>query len=186
MLKLLIFSGSSRKGNYTQHVAAFVQLIAAQDTEWEVDLVSPESLGLKFDDEGEQAKPQYPALTEKVIAADAYLIVAPEYNHGYSGSLKYMFDLHFGEYKHKPVGIVGVSNGIYGGARMIEALLPVLRTASLVTIKPDVTVTNDEEEIKDGQFVDPAKWQKRVDRVLIELKWMAKTLKWGRENLPQS
>jgi len=38
------------------------------------------------------------------------------------------------EYIHKAVGICGVSAGTFGGARVIEALLPVMRELGLVTI----------------------------------------------------
>lgn len=93
-----------------------------------------------------------------------------------------LLDLTIKEYIHKPVGIVGVSDGAIGGARMIEALSNVVRALGMVHIWKDVTVTNVKDEVKDGQFLDPEKWTKRIRRTLDELLWVAKVLKTGREN----
>src|SRR4029077_9504818 len=66
------------------------------------------------------------------------IIVTPEYNHGYPGLLKHALDMCLKEYIHKAVGICGVSAGSFGGARVIENLLPVMRELGLVTIFEDV------------------------------------------------
>src|SRR5437870_13891055 len=74
--------------------------------------------------------------------ADALVIVAPEYNHGYSGLLKHVLDSCLKEYIHKAVGIVGVSAGPFGGARVVENLLPVMRELGLVTTFWDVNFSS--------------------------------------------
>lgn len=186
MLNLVIFGGTLRKGNYNSHVLRFVEEIARQHSEtWNVTRVAASELNLPFNDEGEQAK--IPAIAEKVAAADAYIIVSPEYNHGYPGSLKYLIDLHFAEYRYKPVSFVGVSDGPWGGVRAIENWLPVVRTLNLLALKNDVKVSNCDKEIIDGKFVEPEKWQKRVESMLQELEFVANSMKYGRENfLPES
>src|SRR5262249_59386748 len=73
---------------------------------------------------------------------DGLIIVTPEYNHGYAGLLKHALDMNLEEYIHKAVGICGVSAGSFGGARVIEALLPVMRELGLVTIFWDVNFGN--------------------------------------------
>lgn len=180
MLKILLFVGTARTGNYTQHVAHFVEEIASQNSDLQIDLVSPESLQLKFVGEGEQAKEKYPELTRLVTEADGYIIVSPEYNHGYSGSLKYLLDLHLKEYIHKPVAFVGVSSHIFGGSRVIEALLSVVRELGMVATFNDVNFGNVQKEIIEGEIQDKDAWSRRVTRMLDELIWMARTLKAGR------
>src|SRR5947199_3144331 len=69
---------------------------------------------------------------------DVLVIVCPEYNPGYSGLLKHVLDSCLKEYIHKAVGIVGVSAGPFGGTRVIQNLLPVMRELGLVTIFWDV------------------------------------------------
>ena len=46
------------------------------------------------------------------------------------------------EYIHKAVGIVGVSAGPFGGTRVIQNILPVMREMGLVTIFWDVNFSN--------------------------------------------
>lgn len=182
MLNILIFSGSVRRGNFTQHVAHFVQEVTSQRPDLHTDLVTPTTFPLSFEDEGESACP--PQLKQLVKDADAYIIVAPEYNHGYPGSLKYLLDLNLKEYIHKPVSFVGVSKGPWGGTRMIEELVGVVRELGLVATFTDTNVTNVQKQIIDGKFVKPEDWQRRINRMLDELMWMTRTLKDGREKYP--
>ncbi|PIR59162.1 MAG: NADPH-dependent FMN reductase [Candidatus Pacebacteria bacterium CG10_big_fil_rev_8_21_14_0_10_56_10] len=181
MLKTLIYSGSARQGNYTQHVAQFVLETAQRHDDVEAELVSPQTIGLDFSNEGMES--EYPDLRRQVEAAEAYILVGPEYNHGYSGSLKYMLDLNLKQYIHKPVAMVGVSAGPFGGTRMIEALVNVVRELGMVVTFSDLNVSNVQQEVVDGKFQDPDKWRQRVDDMLSELVWMGKTLKHGRDNI---
>ena len=180
-MKLIIFSGSARQGNYTQFVANFVYQTISQHPEVDAEIVSPQNLQINFTDEGTQAAPS--GYQEKIKQADGYIIVSPEYNHGYSASVKYMLDMALPEYNHKPVAFVGVSKSAFGGVRMIENLVNVVRELGLIAASIDVYFSNNREEIKDGQIVDPDKWSSRINKMLTELLWLAKTLKHGREKM---
>lgn len=182
-MKFLIFLGSIRKGQCTQHVAHFVLDVAQKRTDHQWELIDPRELGLKYDDEGEAAAP--PGLKEKITAADGFIVVSPEYNHGYPGTIKYLLDMGLAEYNHKPVAFVGVSMGPWGGTRMIEALVGVVRELGLVASQEDMNVTNCREAIVDGTFVDPAKYEKRANKVLDEFLWLAQVLREGREKYPK-
>jgi len=87
------------------------------------------------------------------------------------------------EYIHKAAGICGVSAGLFGGARVIENLLPVLRELGLVTIFEDVnfgkvgTLFDERGQLLDESYVS------RVDKFLDELIWMARVLRNGRQNI---
>ena len=90
---------------------------------------------------------------------------------------------NFKEYVHKVVGICGVPAGPFGGARVIEQLLPVVRELGLVTIFEDVnfgkvgTLFDERGNLLDESYV------RRVDKFLNELIWMARVLRHGRENI---
>src|SRR4051812_30743378 len=71
-------------------------------------------------------------------AADGFVIVTPEYNHGYSGVLKNALDWLYPEFGRKAVGLVGVSNGAVGGARAIEHLRPVMGNFSMFDVRETV------------------------------------------------
>jgi NAD(P)H-dependent FMN reductase len=179
MLKILIFSGSARQGNFTEHVAEFVKEVTNKRDNIEAEVISPKNLNLNFENEGMES--DYPEHRKKVTTADGYILIAPEYNHGYSGSLKFMLDLNLKEYIHKPVSFVGVSAGPWGGTRVIESLLSPVREMGLAATFTDVNITNVQKEVENGKFKNEEQWQKRIDRMLDELVWMAETLKAGRD-----
>ncbi len=140
------------------------------------------SLPLPVDDAGEAIKDG--GFSAKMNRADALAIVSPEYNHGYSGLLKHVLDSCLKEYIHKAVGIIGVSAGPFGGTRAIQDLLPVMRELGLVNIFWDVNFSNVQGVFdSEGNLLDKA-CVTRIDKFLKELIWMAKTLRYGRENVP--
>src|SRR5262245_2435771 len=144
------------------------------------ELVDAALLPIPSDEAGEAATD--PVFAETIALADAIVIVAPEYNRGYPGLLKHTLDTNLAEYIHKAVGVVGVSAGNFGGARMIENLLPVLRELGLVTIFWDVNVNNVRNRFdENGALVDDSFLA--IDKFLDELIWMARTLRYGRENV---
>jgi NAD(P)H-dependent FMN reductase len=109
--------------------------------------------------------------------------VAPEYNHSFPGLLKHVLDSCLKEYIHKAVGIVGVSAGPFGGTRVVQSLLPVMRELGLVTIFWDVNFSSVSKVFDEsGALLEPA-WRRRTDKFIKELLWMAKTLRYGRENI---
>jgi NAD(P)H-dependent FMN reductase len=97
--------------------------------------------------------------------------------------LKHALDTNLEEYIHKAVGICGVSAGPFGGSRVIESLLPVLRELGLVAISADVNFgTVGSLFADDGKLLDE-KFTGRVGKFLDELIWMARVLRHGRENV---
>src|SRR5262249_7192910 len=147
----------------------------------ETELFDIARLQLPTIDAGEAIKEA--EFARKVERADALVIVAPEYNHGYCGLLKHVLDSCLKEYIHKAVGIVGVSAGPFGGTRVIQNLLPVMRELGLVTIFWDVNFSSVQNVFDhDGKLLDSA-YIRRIDKFLKELIWMAKTLRYGRETV---
>jgi NAD(P)H-dependent FMN reductase len=124
-----------------------------------------------------------PAFSATIERCDGLILVAPEYNHGYPGLLKHALDMNLKEYIHKVVGICGVSAGPFGGARVIEQLLPVMRELGLVTIFEDVNFGTVQKLFDEkGKLLDQ-NYIRRVDKFLNELIWMARVLRHGRENI---
>jgi NAD(P)H-dependent FMN reductase len=178
-----IILGTARQGRRTEHAARFVFKQTRKRTDIETELIDVCKLPLKLDDAGEQMKdPKFSATIER---CDGLIIVTPEYNHGYPGLLKHALDMNLEEYIHKAVGICGVSAGSFGGARVIEALLPVMRELGLVTIFWDVNFGNVQKLFDEqGNLLDES-YVRRVDKFLNELIWMARVLRYGRETIPE-
>ena len=93
------------------------------------------------------------AIVEK---SHALVLVMPEYNHTIPGELKLLLDSLFDSYAGKAVGLVGVSAGTLGGARVVDHVKPVLIELKLHPIKSAVLVAKVTEAIApDGSFIDP-------------------------------
>ena len=171
--------GTVRVGRMSKHAARLVVEELGTRAGVETELVDIARLPLPTNDAGEVIKDA--GFSAKMDRSDALVIVSPEYNHGYPGMLKHVLDSCLKEYIHKAVGIAGVSAGPFGGARVIENLLPVMRELGLVTIFWDVNFSNIQKLFdRDGNLLDGSVLQ-GIDRFLKELIWMAKTLRHGRE-----
>lgn len=180
-LFLPVILGTTRKGRRSEHAARFMVEQTKTRAGVETELVDIAKIPMRLDDAGEQMKDA--AFSALVRRADGLILVVPEYNHGYPGLLKHALDMNLKEYVHKAVGICGVSAGPFGGARMIENLLPVLRELGLVTIFTDVNF-GDAGKIFDeaGRLTDDA-FVRRGAKFLDELIWMARVLRHGREDI---
>lgn len=176
-----VILGTTRQGRASELVARFVTEEIEKREGVETELIDIRNIRLTTDDAGEAIKDAQFSAT--IARADALVIVAPEYNHGYPGMLKHVLDTNLKEYIHKAVGICGVSAGGFGGTRVIENLLPVMRELGLVTIFWDGNFSSARKLFDaDGKLLDQA-YVKRIDQFLKELIWMAKVLRYGRENV---
>ena len=180
-LSIPVILGTARKGRMSAHAARLVHGELQKRAEVASELIDVGTLMHQLDDNGQGTGD--PRFADTMNRADAIVLVAPEYNHAMPGLLKHVLDSCLKEYIHKAAGIVAVSAGPFGGTRVIETSLPVLRELGLVTIFWDVNfggvgkVFNEEGELQDASFV------RRIDKFLGELIWMAKTLRYGREHI---
>ena len=178
-LSIPVILGTPRQGRLSEHVAHVIVTALGQRDGVQTTLIDVRHLPLSAMDAGEQIKD--PTFSEQVMRADGLVIVAPEYNHGYPGILKHALDTNLKEYIHKPVGLCGVSAGGFGGTRVIEGLLPVMRELGLVTIFWDLNVSSVGKTFDDqGQLLDQA-LPRRLGKMLDELIWMAHVLRGGRD-----
>src|SRR6201984_3798185 len=162
-----VILGTTRQGRESENVARFVFEQTKKRADMETELIDVRALPMKLDDAGEQMKD--PKFSATIQRCDGLIIVTPEYNHGYPGLLKHALDMNLEEYIHKAVGICGVSAGPFGGARGIEALLPVMRELGLVTIFNDVNFGYAGKIFaEDGKLLDE-RFVRRTAKFLDEL-----------------
>jgi len=85
---------------------------------------------------GKYSKPHTKAWAEKVASLDAYVFVAPEYNHGMTGALKNAIDFVYAEWNNKAAGFV--SFGSAGGSRAVEQLRGVMGEVQVADVRQQV------------------------------------------------
>lgn len=180
-LRIAVIEGTTRVRRESIHAARLVVAVGQAMPGVEVKFVDP--VAYSFEGDGNDPEGKNPAYTAITEWAEAFFIVSPEYNHSFPGSLKRLLDSELENYIHKPVAFAGVSNGGWGGVRVIEALVNTVREMGLVATFTDVhfpRVQNlfDEE----GRLLDEA-YRERVARTYRELIWMGRVLRWGREHI---
>jgi len=177
-----VILGTARMGCMSAYAARVVAGELGKRAGVETEVIDIARLPLPTNDAGEAIKQA--EFATKMSRSDALVVVSPEYNHGYSGLLKHVLDSCLKEYIHKAVGIVGVSAGPFGGTRVIQNLLPVMRELGLVTIFWDVNFSSVQEAFAEGGRLVDDSYIRRIDKFLGELIWMARTLRYGREQVP--
>lgn len=113
-------------------------------------------------------------------AADAFVFITPEYNHGPPGSLLNALNYLYKEWNYKPVGFVSYA-GISGGLRSVGISKQLLVALRMVPIVDSVIVPNYFPLMKDGVFEGKETHQKSAVTMLDELRLLAEALKPVRE-----
>lgn len=121
-----------------------------------------------------QATAELSTVTPKLAAADAFVVLTPEYNHSYPAGLKNLIDWHYTEWRAKPVALVSYG-GLAGGLRAVEHLRQVFAELHAVTIRDTVSFHNAGASFDDnGRLKDPSAADAAAKAMLDQLVW------WGR------
>lgn len=180
-LLIPVILGTTRMGCMSRRVASLLAGHLGRRDGVETHLIDIAEVPLPISDAGAAIKDI--DFSASMKRADALIVVAPEYNHGYPGLLKHLLDSCLTEYIHKAVGLVGVSAGPFGGSKVVENLLPVMRELGLVTIFWDVNFSSVQTAFASDGILTDERYIERIDKFLKELTWMAKTLRYGREQI---
>jgi len=182
-LNIVLLLGTLHDGRKSERVAKFL-LKKLKNTEGiKITYIDVRDLNFSHTNEGSGLIKKNKKWKNAIVNADGLIIVTPEYNHGYPGSLKYALDMMLKEYIHKAVAICGVSAGRFSGARVIEALLPVLRELGLTVTFTDLNIGNVQNTVQVNGTIEDERIESQADSFIEELIWMAKTLRNGRENI---
>lgn len=190
MLHIQVIVGSTRPGRFSETLIPWISE-ALEQTEG----VSAEILDLKehplplFDSpmspayisDGDYGNDAVNAWGKKIATADAYIIIAPEYNHGYTAVLKNALDVVYGEWNKKAVGFV--SYGSVGGGRVVEQLRQVAVELQMAPIRNAVHINapwllrDESGALKEGVL---APYQDSLASMVEQLTWWAEALKKAR------
>ncbi|VVB88022.1 FMN-dependent NADH-azoreductase [uncultured archaeon] len=194
-IKIKVIIGSTRQNRFSEKPAHWIYEEAKKKAGVEIEILDLRDYPMPFFND-----PVSPAMSggkytdrtvkkwaEKINDGDAFIIVSPEYNHGYSGVLKNALDSIFPEWNRKAVGFVGYGNA--GGARSVEQLRQVaielqmvpIRSAIHIPVDVYMTVMNEKVPVNSELFKPLKMPVDRVEVFLSELISMAKALKVARE-----
>lgn len=126
------------------------------------------------------------SLRAQLGEADAFVVVTPEYNHGYPAALKELIDSAGEEWYAKPVAFVSYG-GVSGGLRAVEQLRQVFAELHVVSIRDSVSFQNAWQQFDaNGCPADPDRSSAQMSRMLAKLHWWAIALRSAREKFPYS
>src|SRR5258708_3858982 len=164
--------GTPRKNRESADVANWVCSKMREREDIETQLFDICDFHLPHDHYGQEIKDRFPEWRDAIVRADGLVIVTPEYNHGYPGPLKSVLDLLLKEYIHKAVAFVGVSASPWGGTRVIEAMVPMVRELGLAVTFSDLNFPHVQRTFDaEGKLLDPL-FEERAKRFLDELVWL--------------
>ncbi len=178
-MRIEIISGSPRPNSVTRRVATHLLsrfneiegysagIIDMKD--WELPAVQSVFVSV------EKTPEPFRELSARVFAADAFVLVTPEYNGSYSPAMKNLLD-YFPKRHRKPFGIVTASPGGFGGIRAAQQLLLLIPgmfgiASPYMLIVPGVERKFDE----DGHLIDEA-FANNVHNFVSEFSWLADRL----------
>jgi NAD(P)H-dependent FMN reductase len=159
-LNLEIIIASTRPGRAGLPIAQWFVGAAAEHGGFDVHTTDLAELNLPFLDE-----PNHPRLRQYqrqhtfewsavVEAADAFVLVTPEYNHGYPATLKNAIDFLHMEWQYKPVGIVSYG-GVAAGTRATQQLKQVVGALKMTAVPESVNIPFFQQFIDDQGAVQP-------------------------------
>jgi NAD(P)H-dependent FMN reductase len=186
MERVHVLLGSTRPTRFGEKPARWVADHLAARGDLDVELVDLRDYPLPLFE-----RPRPPAYTlreyeddalarwgRKVDEADGFVIVTPEYNHGYPAGLKNALDHLFPEWHRKPVAFVGYGN--VGGARAIEQLREVVVELEMAPLRHAVHILPDlMRPLMGVEGYDPT-WfealEPKLELLADDLAWWAKAL----------
>jgi len=175
-----VILGTARNGRQSEKVANFV-VEETKKAGYDTELIDVRDFRTDATD-NTQGTPAAKNLLPKIEKADAFIIVSPEYNHGYPGELKMMIDMIYQQYATKPVGFCGVSAGGLGGARAVEQLRQIVVELHMVPIREALYFPVVQNLFDDkGVMKNPDAYKDRLKVFFNELTAYAGALKASRK-----
>ena len=188
-VRVAVIVGSVREGRFGPVVADWLAGVAGDHGGFEVDVVDlaepelPLALPAFGTVPSAAVMAEIAKVTPRLLAADAFVVVTPEYNHSYPASLKNAIDWHRAEWTAKPVAFVSYG-GMSGGLRAVEHLRAVFAELHAVTIRDTVSFHGAHVRFgADGQPTDEAA-AVAAKVMLDQLGWWARSLTEARTARP--
>ncbi|MEU8135723.1 NADPH-dependent FMN reductase [Streptodolium elevatio] len=189
--RLAVIIGGVREGRFGNVVADwFIRQVERRD-ELDIDVIDLAEVDLPFEVEGRaESEPHDPGhavssaftVRRRLDAADAYVVVTPEYHD--TTALRRLVDWHGRPWQAKPVGFVAYGGTTRGGYA-VDQLRPLFADLHAVPVRGQVTLPYAWELFdEDASSRQAAATEEAAQAMLDQLAWWAVTLRRGRERHP--
>ncbi|GGF72492.1 NADPH-dependent FMN reductase [Alteromonas lipolytica] len=189
MVKVLAFSGSTRRGSLNQAIVECAAQ-AARNAGAEVTVINLADYAMPIynqDEEDDYGVPERAqAFKQLLIEHDAFLIASPEYNSSYPAVLKNAIDWAsrkvgdeavLAAYKDKVVGLMAASGGALGGMRVLMVLRMLMQNLMCVVAPQQVSVARAGEKLDAAGKLCDEPTQKQLAVLAQQVVSMAEKLK---------
>jgi NAD(P)H-dependent FMN reductase len=120
---------------------------------------------------------KFTELQRKIVDAEGYLAVTPEYNHSISAAMKNTLDYFLEEYYFKPSAIVSYSPGAFGGINATQHLRNIFAELGAPSIPSSMSIPRVHTVVsKGGKLLDVA-FEQRFLKFVEEFEWYIEALK---------
>jgi NAD(P)H-dependent FMN reductase len=182
-IKIGLIYGSVRQGRLCDKVADWTAGELARSGRFLVDAIDPRLIMMACWPEPIGVT-DLDGLRHRIDRADAFVVVTPEYNHGYPSALKFLIDSASREWWAKPVAFVSYG-GLSGGLRAVEQLRQVFAELHAVTVRHSVSLAHAWNRFdSSGALIAPEQPAKTMAAMLASLRWWATVLADARRTLP--
>jgi NAD(P)H-dependent FMN reductase len=179
-LHIPVVLGSAREGRESEKVAHYIVSVLSERDDVSTELVDvrdhvKDAITLPaWAEVGADSK--HTAWKEIIEKSNALMLIVPEYNHGYPGELKLLLDSLGPHYKGLVVGLVGVSSGTLGGARVIEHIKPVLIELYMTPIKESIMIPHVKNAFDEDGNIKEESTTEYVNKIMDEIVVLAKKI----------
>jgi NAD(P)H-dependent FMN reductase len=184
-LRLMVIIGSTREGRFGPTVANWFVGEARQRPDLDIDVLDLAEAGLPDRLTGYETPPpvEVATVTPRLAAADAYVVITPEYNHSYPAPLKTLIDWHLEEWQAKPVAFVSYG-GMSGGLRAVEHLRGVFAEVHATTVRETVSFHGAWARFVGARPIEVAECAAAAKTMLDQLAWWGHALRDARATRP--
>jgi NAD(P)H-dependent FMN reductase len=167
---------STRDGRKGVPLARWIEAEAGKDADWQIDPVDLKTLNLPMLDEpehprlGKYVHQHTKAWSAMVDAADAFILVTPEYNFFAPPAIINAINYLSREWAYKPMAFVSYG-GLSGGTRAVQSIKPLVTSVRIVPLTEAVNVPFFAQHINaEGQFTATPQIEAGAKAMLDELK----------------
>lgn len=188
-LNIKVILGSTRDGRFSEKPGAWILDALTASGGISAEMLDLRDYPMPFFDQAETPSykskpyddPTVVAWTAKIKEADGFVVIAPEYNHGYPAVLKNALDFVYQEWNNKPIAFISYGSAM--GARSVEQLRQVAVELQMAPIRNAIHMPYD-VVMAIGKGTAPETvfkpYEERAAGLIKQLSWWAAALKTAR------